>query len=693
MTREPAVKVSALSLFACALLAALLLQPPVALANDSSIGATGGSVYPIWTTDVRLAAETVQAVCFGSFVEYRVDFRFVNEGTGQGVKLGFPFTDTVSGERGTERPIGFQAWQNGEPLTVRAVPARYKDGKTTAGYFVHEAWFPRGATTITLSFLAHESGTAVARRSGLTPDDPGFGYANWYEYWLHTGSTWKGSIGKAVVRYRLADSFCGRDIELSAADASESVPVTAPQGWSKPLPQTYQWQFLDFEPKSAGESDWWKPGSPFDVTLGFDGWRTRRSTQVRWTWSSVAAERFGSEDGDRLQDGSLATCWAEGAVGPGIGEWVEARFKRPTRLRELRIVPGNNEYVSAFTRYARPKTLTAVFSDGSSVLLHLKDAPTLQRFPVDVTTRTIRLVVESVYLGTDYPAACISEVEFGTERAPGYAPFARLISDPGATGRLTAWAGPAAPALDDAPRATDWQERDDAEFNACGDLIGISEYAAFAADEAPFREPASLADIAQRHSTVPLPDVELVGAATSVNALSYWTYEIRYASGVDLLVNTRLSGVYSRSVLAELVDEAEYVESYEDERRLPFDLLTIGDTVVGVARPGTIVSDCSEGSECTRSLPGQVFWRDGDRSFHLYARSNTVSTEQLVAIARSLIEPAADVAQEPAATQASSSWQWWVAGCVAAGAAAGVITLLVLRRKRAGAALPPEAPQ
>ena len=112
----------------------------VALANDSSIGTTGGSVYPIWTTDVRLAAETVQATCFGAFAEYRVDFHFVNEGTGQKVKLGFPFTDTVSaGESGVSRPIGFQAWRNGKPLTVKAVPARYGNGETRTGYFVHEA--------------------------------------------------------------------------------------------------------------------------------------------------------------------------------------------------------------------------------------------------------------------------------------------------------------------------------------------------------------------------------------------------------------------------------------------------------------------------------------------------------------------------------------------------------------------------
>ena len=92
-------KVLAASLFVGVLLAAFLSPRTVALADDSSLGTTGGSVHAIWTTDIRMAAETVQAVCFGDFAEYRVDFRFVNEGKARTVKLGFPFTATDSSPR------------------------------------------------------------------------------------------------------------------------------------------------------------------------------------------------------------------------------------------------------------------------------------------------------------------------------------------------------------------------------------------------------------------------------------------------------------------------------------------------------------------------------------------------------------------------------------------------------------------
>ena len=691
MAMKSSAKPLLLSLFLCALLAAVWSAQPAALADDTSIGATGGSAYPIRSTDVRLAAETVQATCFGSFVEYRVDFRFVNEGAGRRIKLGFPFNYTVASENGPEAPVGFQAWREGEPLSVRAVPGRYADGVATGGYFVHKAYFPPGATAITVSYLAESSGTARGRRAGADPGDPGFGMAAWYEYWLHTGSTWKGPIGEAVVRYRLADTFAGRGIELTAADADEEVPVTAPEGWTKPLPRTYQWRFVDFEPKSEGASGWWEPRSPYDITLGFASAQGRRPTDGKWT-SSSAARFYGEKSLYWIRDGSLGSSWIEGVPGPGVGEWVEVRFKRPQQLRELRIVPGNNEYLSAFTRYARPKTLRAVFSDGSSRVLHFRDAPTLQRFPVDVKTTTVRLVVESVYLGTDYPATCITEVEFGTERAPGYAPFRQLIDGSGATGRRPAWAGPAAPAPESRSRRAEWQEGGDAESVACGDLIGVSQYDAFPADKAPFKEPASLADVTQRTSYVPLPDPDLVGEPAEVNALSYWTYEIRYESGVDVLVNTRVSGVPTKSVLAELQDEARNsYETYEDGRALPYDVMTIGEAVVGVARPGIIVSDCSssyEGSDGTASVPGQVFWRDGDTSYHLYARSEEVSTDELLDVATSLIDPSLMDSDDSWLSQPARGWLVTL-GAVAA---AGLVISLVQRRRRAVMAPPPETP-
>jgi hypothetical protein len=302
-----AVKPSRRWLLLGGLMVAFWLAQSVAFADDSSVGATGGSAYPVWATDIRLASETVQAVCFGDFAEYRIDFRFINEGKKRKVKLGFPFEDTES--ENANRPVGFQAWQNGRPLAVKALKARNRPRGSANGYFVHTAVFPHGATMITVSYLAQPSGIA--------------GTGNFYQYWLHTGSTWKGPIGTAVVRYRFADSFREHDVALAPHDSDKHIGLTAPRGWTRPLPRTYQWRFTDFEPRLARAANWWKPRSPYDIVLGCAGMSGGRLAMGGWTWSSVATPEFGEKGMDNLQDGMLDTCWAEGVQGTGVGEWVE----------------------------------------------------------------------------------------------------------------------------------------------------------------------------------------------------------------------------------------------------------------------------------------------------------------------------------------------------------------------------------
>ena len=88
MARRWALAACALSRLSCALLAALL-PPSAARADNGVVGATGGSAYPLWTTDIRLGGETVHATCFGSFAECRIDFRFVNDGRARPAATGW----------------------------------------------------------------------------------------------------------------------------------------------------------------------------------------------------------------------------------------------------------------------------------------------------------------------------------------------------------------------------------------------------------------------------------------------------------------------------------------------------------------------------------------------------------------------------------------------------------------------------
>jgi len=93
-----------------------------------------------------MESETVQAIVYAQFAEYRVDFRFVNQGAAQTVTLGFPFLVTVSGGD-DNAPVAFQAWQDGRPLAVTIGKAASTDDLAqpgSMGYYLHQATFPPG---------------------------------------------------------------------------------------------------------------------------------------------------------------------------------------------------------------------------------------------------------------------------------------------------------------------------------------------------------------------------------------------------------------------------------------------------------------------------------------------------------------------------------------------------------------------
>jgi hypothetical protein len=407
------------------------------------------------------------------------------------------------------------------------------------------------------------------------------------------------------------------------------------------------------------------------MVLGFGLDGSRVQLRQKWTASEHVGVLGAGGDARSAGDGLLSSCWTAGPLAEGDHPWVQSSFKRPRRIRELRIVSGNNSFIAGFSRYGRPKTMTAAFSDGSSVVLHLADAPVLQRFAVDTTTTSVRLTVDEVYQGGDYPAVCVSEVEFGGERAPAFAGFSDLLADDKAPGRLSAWAGRVTGGIRSAGRVDEWQARQDAETVAGGDLIGVDEIEPFPTDDAPFRRRATLAEIAGRPSVRDLPPEDLVGAPVTVDALSRQTFDIRYASGVELLVNAQAKRSRVTGVLKELLEEARYVGEYTDGRKLPYEVTTIGGRVVGVARPGTISCSCEECDAV--HVPAQVFWRDGDATYHLSARDKDVTAADLTAVAAWMLErqPAPAAPSEPAPER--HPWWWAVVFSAALVALAAIL--------------------
>lgn len=111
-------------------------------------------------------------------------------------------------------------------------------------------------------------------------------------------------------------------------------------------------------------------------------------------------------------DGKRSTAWIEGVDGPGLGEWIRFDFDREINLHRMLVLPGYFKSASIFAQNNRLATVTAQFSDGSSRDLNFSDQMQSQKIDLgSVKTRWVRLVIKSVYSGTD-PDTALSEIAF-----------------------------------------------------------------------------------------------------------------------------------------------------------------------------------------------------------------------------------------------------------------------------------------
>ncbi len=413
----------------------LLSWPAPAQANDTSVGGVGGDIFPLANTDIRLEAETVQAVCYRYFAEYRVDFLFVNDGEPQTLMLGFPYL-LVGPEGNGTTPVAFRAWQDGKPLQVSIGEGRY--GDTDQGYYLHEATFPRGQTTIRVTYLGNPTYTATTRFPELVPTGMNVeglqSQAARYDYWLHTGAGWAGSIGKAVVVYRLADDFkgWGVDVTSSYAAASEGWPwITSPETYDNPDDRTFLWEFRDLEPTEADDVCL-AFAAPF-LDVDFSNGSSMEAIPpvfgaVMFTdssWQNQSASDYMADWA--IVDGSPASAWSAGA--PGADGWVKVKIEGNQSVQEFRILPGRNDTLTSFGESGRPKTVKVTLSDETSNTFELADDPSVQTFPIQGNAVWARIEVLEVYPGTESGDTYISEISFGNRPAPRFRTFAELTGE------------------------------------------------------------------------------------------------------------------------------------------------------------------------------------------------------------------------------------------------------------------------
>lgn len=113
-----------------------------------------------------------------------------------------------------------------------------------------------------------------------------------------------------------------------------------------------------------------------------------------------------------VYDGNPATAWVEGVSGQGIGEWIEVECDNEMPLKGIYIKNGYQKTKDIFYRNTRINQLLAVFPDGSEETLFLEDRMGEQylAFSEPHYCSTVKLVIESVFEGTKYEDASISEI-------------------------------------------------------------------------------------------------------------------------------------------------------------------------------------------------------------------------------------------------------------------------------------------
>ncbi|WP_116210048.1 discoidin domain-containing protein [Streptomyces olivoreticuli] len=144
--------------------------------------------------------------------------------------------------------------------------------------------------------------------------------------------------------------------------------------------------------------------------------RTSKPEALRPTDVRGSSEAPGHPAGSAF-DGFSNRYWAPADTGQATGQYLEADFDKPVRLRELLITSGSSANQDEFLTTARPAqiTVTLVSSDGhrSTKEINLKDQPGQQTFGIrgsDVVR--VRLTDRTDFGTRPDRRLAIAEVEF-----------------------------------------------------------------------------------------------------------------------------------------------------------------------------------------------------------------------------------------------------------------------------------------
>lgn len=183
----------------------------LAFANDANLSVGGSPQLLKGHATVRMLREKIAMTVGAEATKVACDFWFKNEGRDCTLQVGFPDEgnaneDAEAGTKPTSNFTYFHSWVDG-----RKVPTKLVQGEDEVGWHVKTVRFAAGATVHVRDEYAASNGSGIAA-AGNTQ-----GACLWAEYTVHTGSSWKGTIGKSEIDVTFSRRFAPGRLRVVAA--------------------------------------------------------------------------------------------------------------------------------------------------------------------------------------------------------------------------------------------------------------------------------------------------------------------------------------------------------------------------------------------------------------------------------------------------------------------------------------------
>jgi hypothetical protein len=412
--------------------------------NPTSGELADNKFSPVNLQKIEMQTEDLEIDLFAETATVRVRYDFLNPGARTGTLAAFPCVGLTSYDADetaakTATFTDFVISADNKPLTyrIKGGDAPQVEGiqeelniKIPKWYTFRLEFAPKQHRVLTVSYRAR-----YGKYTDTISDDYHI-FPNTLTYLFSTAAIWAGPIkhGQVVIR---AKSVNPDNVKIRGGQAGRFQHTTK---------DTWTWDFVDFKPTFS--DDIAIETSPeikaYSSEYAKDDYRVEGGQYIaindRWQFevtryktsasSSLKGDRYKPDNVNKLGEVGLGddnSCWAEGAPGNGVGEWLQVEPPVPVLLDTLEITNGFAASEALFRANNRIKKLDLSINGSGPVSVQLPD----QMDPFDIklpetenVIRTIRLTIREVYPGTKYQDTCISQIRLlrNLTKEPGVNP-------------------------------------------------------------------------------------------------------------------------------------------------------------------------------------------------------------------------------------------------------------------------------